>query len=64
MCRLGRAGGAVEIKVHEIAEARFSFDVTRCRYAETYHEMGMGQIGRLLSCNRDASFCEGYDPNI
>ena len=61
---LWTAGGALEIEVHEESEARFSFDVTRCQYAETYREMGMGQIGHLLSCNRDASFCEGYDPNI
>jgi hypothetical protein len=61
---LWTADGALEIEVHEESEARFSFDVTRCQYAETYREMGMGQIGHLLSCNRDASFCEGYDPNI
>ena len=61
---LWTAGGALEIEVHEKSEARFSFDVTRCQYAETYREMGIGQIGHLLSCNRDASFCEGYDSNI
>ena len=61
---LWTAGGALEIEVHEESEARFSFDVTRCQYAETYREMGIGQIGHLLSCNLDASFCEGYDPNI
>ena len=61
---LWTAGGALEIEVHDESDACFSFDVTRCRYAETYREMGMGQIGHLLSCNRDASFCEGYDPNI
>ena len=61
---LWTAGGALEIEVHEESEARFSFDVIRCQYAEIYREMGMGQIGHLLSCNRDASFCEGYDPNI
>ena len=61
---LWTAGGALEIEVLEESEACFSFDVTRCQYAETYREMGMEQIGHLLSCNRDASFCEGYDPNI
>lgn len=42
----------------------FDFDVTRCRYAELYHSMGLGEIGHLLSCNRDASFIEGYAPGI
>ena len=40
------------------------FNVRRCRYAETYRAMGLGQIGDLLSCNRDGAFCEGYDPRI
>ena len=42
----------------------FDFDVKRCRYAEMYREMGLGEIGHLLSCNRDGAFCQGYDLNI
>ena len=57
-------GGALEVEVHEATDERFEFDVTRCRYAETYHELGLGHIGQLLSCNRDGCFCEGYDANI
>ena len=26
--------------------------------------MGLGDIGDILSCNRDGAFCEGYDPRI
>lgn len=40
------------------------FNVVRCRYAEMYREMGLAEIGPLLSCNRDGSFCEGYDPRL
>ena len=40
------------------------FNVKRCRYAETYRAMGLGEIGAILSCNRDGAFCEGYDPRI
>jgi L-2-amino-thiazoline-4-carboxylic acid hydrolase len=40
------------------------FNVRRCRYAETYRAMGLGEIGEILSCNRDGAFCEGYDPRI
>lgn len=61
---LWTADGALEIEVLAANESAFDFDVTRCRYAETYKEMGLGQIGHLLSCNRDGTFCEGYDPNI
>lgn len=58
------ADGALEMKVLQATDEHFDFDITRCRYAETYKEMGLGKIGHLLSCNRDGTFCEGYDPNI
>ena len=61
---LWTADGALEMKVLEASETSFDFDITRCRYAETYKEMGLGKIGHLLSCNRDGTFCQGYDPNI
>lgn len=57
-------GGALEIEVIEESETKLDFDVTRCRYAEMYREMGLGDIGHLLSCQRDGTFCEGYDPRI
>jgi hypothetical protein len=57
-------GGALEIEVKEQTDKTFTFNVTRCRYAETYRAMGLGEIGHLLSCNRDGAFCEGYDPKL
>jgi predicted hydrocarbon binding protein len=56
--------GSLEVEVLETTETTFNFDVTRCKYAETYKEMGLGKIGHLLSCNRDGTFCQGYDPKI
>jgi hypothetical protein len=56
--------GALEVEVLEASDQKFDFNVTRCRYAEMYNEMGLRKIGHLLSCNRDGTFCEGYDPNI
>ncbi|MBL0370464.1 L-2-amino-thiazoline-4-carboxylic acid hydrolase [Rhizobium sp. KVB221] len=56
--------GALEIEVLDASDERFDFNVTRCKYAETYKEMGLGDIGHLMSCNRDGTFCQGYDPNI
>lgn len=55
---------ALEIEVLEATDKTFDYNVHRCRYAETYREMGLGDIGHLLSCNRDAVFCQGYDPRI
>ena len=61
---LWTAGGALEIEVKEQTDTSFTFNVVRCRYAETYKAMGLGEIGALLSCNRDGAFCEGYDPKL
>ncbi len=61
---LWTTGGSLEIDVLAASDTQFDFNVTRCRYAETYREMGLEKIGHLLSCNRDGSFCEGYDPNL
>ena len=55
---------ALTIEVLTDTPGAFDFNVTRCRYAETYRAMGLGGIGDLLSCNRDGAFCEGYDPRI
>ncbi|MBL29466.1 MAG: 2-amino-thiazoline-4-carboxylic acid hydrolase [Rhodospirillaceae bacterium] len=59
---LWTANGALEIEVRHAAPDRLEFDVVRCRYAEMYRAMGLGDIGHLLSCNRDGRFCDGYNP--
>lgn len=58
------ANGALEIEVVHRDADRFEFNVTRCRYAEMYREMGLAEIGPLLSCARDGAFCEGYDSRL
>ncbi|HTI00622.1 MAG TPA: L-2-amino-thiazoline-4-carboxylic acid hydrolase [Acidisoma sp.] len=55
---------ALEIEVLRATETEFHYNVRRCRYAESYRAMGLGAIGHLLSCNRDAAFCEGYHPDL
>ena len=55
---------ALTIEVLDDAPGVLDFNVRRCRYAETYRAMGLGDIGDILSCNRDGAFCEGYDPRI
>jgi L-2-amino-thiazoline-4-carboxylic acid hydrolase len=57
-------GGALEIDVKESSDTRYRYNVTRCKYAEMYREMGLGEIGHLLSCQRDGTFCEGYDKRL
>jgi hypothetical protein len=62
--RYWTAEDALAIDVQRRDGEGFDFNVTRCRYAEMYREMGLGEIGHLLSCNRDGAFCQGYDPAI
>lgn len=55
---------ALRIEVTRRDDTHFDYTVHRCRYAEMYRSMGLGSVGHLLSCNRDAVFCTGYDPRI
>ncbi|WP_413205092.1 L-2-amino-thiazoline-4-carboxylic acid hydrolase [Rhodospirillum sp. A1_3_36] len=55
-------GGALETTTREQTEEVLRFDVTRCRYAEMYREMGVAEIGDLLSCRRDATMIVGFNP--
>ena len=59
-----RKGNALEIEVLEQNDERYSFNVTRCRYAEMYRSLGMAELGAVLSCNRDFSLIEGFNPDI
>jgi predicted ArsR family transcriptional regulator len=54
---------ALQIEVLELSPERFDFNVTRCRYAEMYHAMGIPELGALLSCNRDRALIQGFNPD-
>ena len=61
---LWEKGGALKLKVHKRTPTEYAFDIVRCEYAEMYKEMGLHEIGHLLSCQRDGTFCEGYNPDL
>lgn len=56
--------GALEMDILEESADRYDFNVTRCRYAEMYQEMGLGDLGFILSCDRDATRIEGFNPEL
>lgn len=58
------AGDAIAIEFLQLTPEQLDFNITRCRYAEMYHELGLGELGSLLSCGRDGAFCQGYNPAI
>ena len=57
-------GDALRIEVVEQEADRYGFNVTRCKYSEMYREMGLAELGAVLSCNRDGAFCEGYSDKL
>lgn len=57
-------GGALEIEVVEQNDEVFAFNVNRCRYAEMYRDIGMEELGATLSCNRDGTMVQGFNPNV
>src|SRR5947209_12147694 len=61
---LWREGGALEIDLLEQSADRLSFNVTRCRYAEMYRALGLADLGSSLSCQRDSSLIEGFNPSL
>ncbi len=59
-----KTGGALEINEIKKDKESYHFDVTRCKYAEMYNQLGMKELGGILSCNRDSSFSKGFDKNL
>jgi hypothetical protein len=59
-----KEGNALEIDLLEQTPEKLSFNVTRCRYAEMYHALGLGDLGFSLSCRRDFALIEGFNPEI
>jgi hypothetical protein len=60
---LWRRGDALTIEDVQSSPDSLSFAVTRCRYAESYREMGLPEeLATRVSCLRDGAFVAGYSP--
>jgi len=57
-------GGSLEIDVQDGDQDRFNFNVTRCKYAEFYKDLGMPELGFLVHCSRDFAMIDGFDPDL
>jgi hypothetical protein len=60
----GGAGGDLEITTVRDDARHLDFNVTRCRFAELYEQLGACDLGFLLSCNCDFTLSEGYSPDL
>jgi L-2-amino-thiazoline-4-carboxylic acid hydrolase len=58
------AGGALDYQVVKQSPDTFETNVTGCRYAQFYKELGVPELGFLLVCSADFPIAEGFGPDI
>jgi L-2-amino-thiazoline-4-carboxylic acid hydrolase len=58
------AGGALDYEVVKQSPDAFDVNVTGCRYAQFYKELGVPELGFLLVCSSDFPLAEGFGPDI
>ena len=57
-------GDALDYSVRAQSRDTYEIDVTGCRYAQFYKELGEPELGFLLVCSADFTFAEGFGPDI
>ena len=57
-------GGSLDVEIVAASEDRLDFNVTRCRYAEFYKELGLADLGHLVHCARDHAMIQGFNPDL
>jgi L-2-amino-thiazoline-4-carboxylic acid hydrolase len=55
---------ALDYRVIEQSHDAFEIDVTGCRYAEFYKELGEPELGFLVVCSADFDTAGGFDRDI
>ena len=58
------AGDALEYEVVKQAPDAFDVNVTACRYAKFYNEIGAPELGFLLTCSADFAHAEGFGASV
>jgi L-2-amino-thiazoline-4-carboxylic acid hydrolase len=57
-------GDAIDYSVRAQSQDAYEIDVTACRYAQFYKELGEPELGFLLVCSLDFPFAEGIGPDM
>jgi L-2-amino-thiazoline-4-carboxylic acid hydrolase len=57
-------GDALDYEVVNATANAFDVNVTRCRYANFFHEIGEPELGFLLICSADFPMCEGFGDGV
>jgi L-2-amino-thiazoline-4-carboxylic acid hydrolase-like protein len=58
------AADALDYEVVKQSPDAFEVNVTACRYAKFYNEIGAPELGFLLTCSADASMTEGFGAGV
>ena len=58
------AGDALDYEVLEQTADTFEVNVTGCRYARFYQEIGTPELGFLLTCSADFPYAEGFGGDV
>lgn len=58
------AADALVYQVIEQTPDAFELDVTECRYAKFYKEIGAPELGFLLTCSADFAMAEGFGADV
>ena len=58
------ADDAHDIEVLQQTPEAFDFNITRCRYAQFYKELGEPELGFLFLCSQDFPLTEGFSPDL
>jgi L-2-amino-thiazoline-4-carboxylic acid hydrolase len=58
------SGDALQYKVLKQAPDAFEVNVTQCRYAKFYKEIGAAELGFLLTSSADFPMAQGFGPDV
>ena len=58
------AGDTIDVEVIKRTSDTFEFNVSGCRYAEFYKQLGEPELGFLLLCAGDWATTEGLSPDL
>jgi L-2-amino-thiazoline-4-carboxylic acid hydrolase len=61
---LWAGGGGMDVQIVEESQDHLDFNVTRCRYAEFYQELGLEDLGFHVHCNRDHAMVAGFNSEL
>ena len=56
--------GSLDVQILSESDNHLDFNVTRCRYAEFYKELGLTDLGFRMHCNRDFAMVAGFNHEL